>query len=461
VNRATAWLNAPRDAAPLAAFRILFGALLAFEAFSSYLHKIPARYEPGVYHFTYPGFQWVAPPPGVGIYLVIGAMGLAAFCVTLGYRYRIATTIFLVTYTYVFLIERAAYNNHYYLIILLAFLLVIVDAHADAALDSARRPQEKRGWVPAWQIYLLRAQIVIVYFFGGVAKLSPDWLQRQPITHWVGLRAEAVALGPLLEPAFVPYLLAYGGLVFDLAIGFLLLWRPTRPGAIVLVLFFHLTNAYLFSIGIFPWLGIGATVLFLEGTTVRRALAWMGYTAREAEPPAGSTRPATWPLVFCGAYLLAQILIPLRHWYYPGEVNWTEEGHDFSWHMKLRDKEGVIAYTVVDRATGASVVVDGTRLAEELTSSQIQEMSCKPQFAAQYAGHLREVYRARGFTDPAVYADMFVSLNGRPFQRMVDPDADLAAVDDGPWHAATWILPLDPDAVPGLFPPPPSLDASP
>lgn len=462
MNRAIAWLNAPRDVAPLAAFRIVFGALMAFEAFASYLHKIPDRYAPDVYHFTYPGFHWVTPPPGIGIYLVIAAMGVAAFCVTIGYRYRAASMVFFIAYTYVFLIDRAAYNNHYYLIILLAFLLVIVDAHADAALDAARRPQALRGWVPAWQIYLLRAQIVVVYFFGGVAKISPDWLQRQPITHWIGQRAEVVALGPLLEPAFIPYLLAYGGLVFDLSIGFLLLWRPTRIAAVGLVLFFHLTNAYLFSIGIFPWLGIGATVLFLEGSSVRRALAWLGYTTHTVDLPTAAPRPnLRWPLAFCAIYLLIQCVVPLRHWFFPGEVNWTEEGHDFSWHMKLRDKEGVIAYTVQDRATGERAVVNSTHLAEELTSTQIHEMSCKPQFAAQYARHLREVFRAQGFDDPAVYADMRVSLNGRPFQRMVNPEVDLAAVDDGPWRAASWILPLDPDAVPGLFPPPPSLDESP
>jgi vitamin K-dependent gamma-carboxylase len=379
VKRLVALLNAPRDAAPLAAFRIVFGALMAFEAFAGYLHKIPDRYAPDVFHFTYPGFGWVTPPPGLGIYLVIGAMGLAAVCFTLGYRYRPAAIIFLTTYTYIFLIERAAYNNHYYLIILLAFLFTLVDANADAALDSSRRPPERRGWVPAWQIYIFRAQIVVVYFFGGVAKLSPDWLARQPITHWLGERAQVVALGALLEPAFVPYLLAYGGLLFDLSIGFLLLWRPTRVPAIVLVLFFHLTNAYLFSIGIFPWLGIGATVIFLEGSSVRRVLAWVGYTGREVGIPVASPIPRPrWPLVFCAACLTVQCVVPLRHWCYAGEVNWTEEGHDFSWHMKLRDKEGVIAFTVVDRASGRRDRLDSTRLAKELTDTQLREMSCKP-----------------------------------------------------------------------------------
>jgi hypothetical protein len=96
-------------------------------------------------------------------------------------------------------------------------------------------------------------------------------------------------------------------------------------------------------------------------------------------------------------------------------------------------------------------------LAKELTDTQLREMSCKPEFAAQYARHLRARYLAHGFTDPAVFAEMLVSLNGRPFRPMVDPTLDLSAVCDRPWRAATWILPLEPHLTPGLFPPPPPL----
>jgi vitamin K-dependent gamma-carboxylase len=47
-------------------------------------------------------------------------------------------------------------------------------------------------------------------------------------------------------------------------------------------------------------------------------------------------------LGFVGVYLLVQVLMPLRHWVYPGKVHWTEEGHCFVWHMKLRDKEAIV-----------------------------------------------------------------------------------------------------------------------
>jgi hypothetical protein len=42
----------------------------------------------------------------------------------------------------------------------------------------------------------------------------------------------------------------------------LLLWRRTRVLAYLAALAFHLTNWYLFNIGIFPWIMICATLLF-------------------------------------------------------------------------------------------------------------------------------------------------------------------------------------------------------
>jgi hypothetical protein len=51
-----------------------------------------------------------------------------------------------------------------------------------------------------------------------------------------------------------------------------------------------------------------------------------------------------------------------------------------------------------------------------------------------------------GFQGIEVRVDAWVSLNGRPMQRMIDPDADLMRVRDGIWPAA-WILPA-PDLPP-------------
>jgi hypothetical protein len=41
-------------------------------------------------------------------------------------------------------------------------------------------------------------------------------------------------------------------------------------------------------------------------------------------------------------FFAVQLLVPLRHWAYPGNVDWTEEGSHFSWRMMLADKTAAL-----------------------------------------------------------------------------------------------------------------------
>ena len=58
------------------------------------------------------------------------------------------------------------------------------------------------------------------------------------------------------------------------------------------------------------------------------------------------------------AWVAIQLLVPLRHFFYPGNVSWTEEGHRFAWHMKLRSKRGVCTYHVTDPVSGRTWEID-------------------------------------------------------------------------------------------------------
>ena len=51
-------------------------------------------------------------------------------------------------------------------------------------------------------------------------------------------------------------------------------------------------------------------------------------------------------LLLIGSWLLLQTAVPLRHWTLPGNVAWNEDGHRYSWRMKLRSKRGTAIYTV-------------------------------------------------------------------------------------------------------------------
>ena len=40
-------------------------------------------------------------------------------------------------------------------------------------------------------------------------------------------------------------------------------------------------------------------------------------------------------MAFLALYIFLQCVIPLRHYLYPGDVNWTLEGDRMAWRMKL------------------------------------------------------------------------------------------------------------------------------
>ncbi|MEQ8888722.1 MAG: HTTM domain-containing protein, partial [Sandaracinaceae bacterium] len=77
---------------------------------------------------------------------------------------------------------------------------------------------------------------------------------------------------------------------------------------------------------------------------------------------------------------------------------------------------------------------------------QEAEFAGQPDLILQLAHHIRDDLRARGHARVEVRADAWASLNGRPSARLIDPNVDLAAVEDG-FAPADWILPR-PDTAP-------------
>ncbi|MCI0746752.1 MAG: HTTM domain-containing protein [Verrucomicrobia subdivision 3 bacterium] len=343
------WPFVPVDIASLVVFRVLFGLTMLVEA-GRYLGMdfIGEYYVKPKFHFTYYGFDWVKPWPGIGMYVHFAVLGAAALGVLLGFWYRLSATLLFVTFTYAFLLDQAYYLNHFYLVSLLCLLMVVIPAHRAGSLDAWRAKQMNSSTAPRWVLALLLAQLSIVYFYAGIAKLNGDWLRGEPFRSWLAPYAQTPVLGLFVGNEWGVQLFNYGGLIFDLAIVPLLLWKRTRVLAFVWAVTFHLLNAILFSIGIFPWLMIAATTLYLRPDWPR--LLWAKVKARfnsstvqrfndsTLQPFNPSILQRRVAISLISAYLAIQLLVPLRHLLYPGSVHWTEEGHRFSWHMKLRDK---------------------------------------------------------------------------------------------------------------------------
>jgi len=429
----------PVDGASIALFRILFGAIMIIEVlrYASY-GWINSYYIAPQFHFTYYGFGWVKPRPGNGMYWHFAVMGLAAFGVMLGAWYRISAALLFLTFTYVFLLDQACYLNHFYLICLLSFLMIFVPAHRMLSIDARRKPGLRNDAIPAWALWLLLAQLSIVYFYAGIAKLNGDWIHGEPMRSWLTDRADTPLIGRFFTKEWMVLLFNYGGLAFDLLIVPLLLWKRTRVLAFLWVTSFHMLNAVLFSIGIFPWLMLVATSLYFPPDWPRLVFRkWK--RVRESSPAAAPRLPRV-TVGLVAAYLLIQLLVPLRHFLYRGSVHWTEEGHRFSWHMKLRDKDATARFYVTDPQRKRTWEVS-PRL--YLNSRQLQKMPTRPDMILQMAHHIARDQAAKQNIDYPleVRARVMASLHGREWRLLVDPRVNLAA-EKRSLAPASWILPL-------------------
>lgn len=439
-------LFAPVDIAALVYLRILFGAILLADVIVFFKNGwIEMEYIRPRFHFSYYGFGWLHPLPPAGMYALFAILGIAAFCILIGFAYRVSATVFFLGFTYVFLLEQALYLNHYYFVSLVSLLMIFVPANRKFSVDALLRPEIACEAAPAWSLWILRAQMGFVYFYGGIAKINSDWLQGWPLRLWLpnDLRNFPI-LSVFRNEVWLALLFSYSGLFLDLCAVPLLLWRKSRPWMFAALALFHLTNLNLFDIGIFPWFATAMTALYFEPDWPRRVLAWIvrGLGGRPAPAPAV---PATIPVRYrsatvaaLAAYLAIQVLVPLRHWLYPGNVAWTEQGHMFSWRMKLHDKQGSMAFLLTDPETGESREAN---IPHYLARWQYTEMAWRPDMILQFAHYLADQETKPGHRRVEVRAEINLSLNGRREQPMIDPSVDLASVERS-LRPASWITEL-------------------
>ena len=272
-ERLAAHLFEQVDASSLVFFRIAFGVIMLVEVWRYWSHGwIERYYIAPVFLFKYQGFEWIEPWPGSGMYWHFGLLAVLALMIAAGMLYRLAAVLFFFAFSYVFLLDLARYLNHFYLVILVAFLMVLVPANRSLAVDAALRPGTRSATVPAWSVWLFRLQFEVVYLYAGIVKLNPDWLRLEPMGMWLAQNKGLALIGPLFVQDWVVAIAVYGAIVLHLGGAPLLLFRRTRAYVIVIYFAFHLMNHFLFQIGIFPWLTMAATLIFLEPDWPKQAL---------------------------------------------------------------------------------------------------------------------------------------------------------------------------------------------
>ncbi len=417
--------------ASLRVFRTAFGLLLLVAVVRFAAHGWIDEYFLAPQHlFPYAGLEWVRPWDGPWMYVHFAVMGLAAVGIASGRFYRASALVFSLAFTWVHLLDRTNYLNHYYFVSLMTFLMAWLPLDARALSGPA----------PAWALWAVRAQVAVVYVFGGIAKLQSDWLVRaEPLQTWLYRNQDFPVIGAAFGEPWSAYAMSWLGAGFDLLVVPCLLWRRTRLLAFAAVVVFHAMTARLFHIGMFPWIMIACAPIFFAPDWPQRVVGWWrGVRWPAAEAPLRALAPrARWVPLACALWIGLQVLVSLRAHLYPGDPLWTEEGFRFSWRVMVMEKNGAAEFVVRDPDDGRQWRVLPSAY---LTPLQARAMSTQPDMILSFAHLLDHEFRARGVRDPEVRADVMVSLNGRPAARLVDPTVDLSREQES-LAPRRWVLP--------------------
>lgn len=424
LRRLRAAANRPVSAASTAAFRIAFGLLIAF-SFVRFLANgwVGSLYLAPEHHLGYGGIGPIPPLPAPWMHLELVALALCGISIAIGFRVRLALLVFLVGFTHAELIDATLYLNHYWFMTLCGVLLLVLPVQHMWSLDARRGRIERCATVPSFVVWVLRAQVGVVYVFAGLAKLNSDWLFRaQPLQLWLSDRADTFLIGPVLGLAATAFAASWAAAFFDCTIVGWLLWSRSRPWAYGLLVAFHVATGALFQIGVFPLVMAISALIFFPPTWPHRFVPERSMSSSASPPPLG--RVASLGLL---ALLAIQLFLPLRHYTYDSNVRWSEEGYYLAWRVMLTEKAGFAEYRVTDRSTGETWTVAPTLV---LTDWQANQASTKPQMIRETAKLIANHYVDRdpadiGMTDLEIRADVFVTMNGRPATRLVDPDVDL------------------------------------
>lgn len=414
--------------------------------------------------FPFPYLEFLTPLPLPALNIIHALLLISTLFIGLGIFYRFAISFFFIGFTYFSFVDKTLYNNHFYLMSLIAFVMIFMNADKSFSIRGFFKRDKAPKLIPAWNQYLLMFLIALPYFFGGIAKLHDNWLQSDLCKILINESNIGKTDNFLSNDTLVNFF-CYGGLLYDLGIVFLLLFKKTRLLGVGLVLIFNLTNnSFLFNdIGLFPLFMVCSTILFFDskklGDFIRKHIIKKESEIKQAKksqkksthsskvpvqqivtnPPPFKHKAITTYLIM--AFVVFQILFPFRYIFFNDNPEWYSVGSRFSWRMKLKTVAPTdIKMYIKDRKSGQSTDIDFLSF---LTSNQKKHIFEDPYQIVHLAKYLgKQAEKRMNFVDPIVTSSITVSFNGLPPQLIIQPDIDLTKVDESPFADNSWIVPL-------------------
>lgn len=173
--------------------------------------------------------------------------------------------------SFVLLVAQTHWNllplsSAHQLMTVLLFCLIWTETGQVWSLDARWAVRGELRSVPAWPLWLMRCQVAIVYLSSGLHKLAyPMWRDGTAV-HWaLNLNAFHRFPRPLpVEAAPLEALLTWGTLLFELTFWLLVMFRRTRPIALIGGLGLHAGLFATMELGPFSFLMVATYVCYLD-----------------------------------------------------------------------------------------------------------------------------------------------------------------------------------------------------
>ncbi len=443
LTKITDLLTQKTDGRFLFVFRIVFGLIMAYDK----IYYIKSRLisdgflAPKVL-FPYYGLEFIKPMSQSTMNAILLLLLISAIFIALGILFKYACCFLGLGTFYFLLLDKGIYNNHIYMFGMVALLLMFTNADKGYSLKSFFSKEKSNNEIEIWQLWLFRFQIVVVYFYGGLTKLNSDWLlSKAPV--------KAMLSAKKINSDLLLYFFSYGGMLFDITIGFLLLYKPTRIFAFISVLIFNITNNYFFDdIGVFPMAMIFSSILFFnpaDFSFLKNAVVYVDKKKKQknqvSEMSKEEIKVSKRYLLVLGLslHVVFQLLFPLRFLLSPNDLEWTGEYSFFSWRMKSQTRAyKEFSFFIEDSKSHKKYPVKANTM---INPMQIMAMSRDPRMILPFAKYLEQEGLNRNFENPKVFARIQESFNGNPPQFIVDTNLNLAAQEYKLGEKINWLLP--------------------
>lgn len=361
---------------------------------------------------------------GSGIFRLPGVLMLLPFFISLigavgiifGTFYRVSLAASGLSLLYLLALTPAFYSHAAYLSVLWIAVLFCVDA--DKWTDRS---------VPFWQVGIVRMQAGLVFVFSALARLNGEWLTGDAVGPlFKGLSQHS--LGVLFTNPVSGFLISSVGPFFELALPFLLLIKQVRNVVFPLALL-YIGTVYGVVLGqhaLMFWMIIGLTAFLSPDFPAKiAAIIRRFFEGLNTDTPSSLPSAKAWAATVLGCVVLVQAGLFYR-------TTQSYSGKDFrnaqffTYAPQTDYFRWKLVFLIQDLESGKTFEVNPGQFQ---VSERYRFIGENPVTVWQFAQFLKEdMKRKLGLSQFKITADYLISKNGESFQRVFDPNVDLATI---------------------------------